>query len=64
MSEFSDVIPFWIVDIDYPEGSLVIKEGMICRYWRYPKTGELVWLSVENCHQYDMFVQVRGSLNE
>ena len=33
MSEFSDVIPFWKVDIDYPEGSLVIKEGILCRYW-------------------------------
>lgn len=56
MSELLGVIPFWRVDVDYQEGSLVIKEDMFCNYWRNPKTGELVWLSVDNCHQYDMFV--------
>lgn len=50
------VIPTWACDIDYQEGDVVIKDGLLCSYWRYPKTGELVWLSVENCHQYNMFV--------
>lgn len=47
---------FWEVGVDYQENDLVIKDGIVCKYWRYPKTGELVWLSADNCHQYDMFI--------
>lgn len=60
MSEILGTVPYWRVDVDYQEGSLVIKEDVFCKYWRNPKTGELVWLSVDNCHQYDMFVQYLG----
>lgn len=48
--------PTWMCDVKYQENDLVIKDGVVCKYWRYPKSGELVWLSADNCHQYDMFI--------
>ena len=46
----------WVCDVDYQEGAVVIKDGLLCSYWRYPKNGEMVWLPLDNPEQYDMLL--------
>lgn len=48
--------PIWACDIDYQEGAVVIKDGLLCSYWKNPKNGEMVWLPLDNPEQYDMLL--------
>ena len=49
-------IPVWRADIEYQEGALVVKGDVLAKYWRDRKSWKLVWLSVDNAEQYDMFL--------
>lgn len=40
--------PTWMCDVKYQEGDIVIKDGILCSYWKYPKNGEMVWLPLDN----------------
>lgn len=44
--------------VEYKEGDLVIKDGVLSQYWKYPNTGDLVWLNVNNYEQYDLFLNI------
>lgn len=48
--------PAWMSDVKYQEGAIVIKDGTLCSYWKYPKNGEMVWLPLDNPEQYDMLL--------
>lgn len=49
-------IPTWMWEVEYQVGAIVIKDGLLCSYWKYPKNGEMVWLPLDNPEQYDMLL--------
>lgn len=48
--------PTWMCDVNYQEGDIVIKDGTLCSYWKYPKNGEMVWFPLDNPEQYAMIL--------
>ena len=52
-----DFIPQFDVTINYQENDLCYYDGVLCTYIKDRRTGNLVWMNKDTCHQYDMFIE-------
>lgn len=50
-------IPHYDVTVEYQENDLCYYDGVLSVYIRDMRTGKLVWMNKDNCHQYDMFIE-------
>lgn len=52
-----DFIPQFDVTINYQENDLCYYDGILSICVKDRRTGNLVWMNKDNCHQYDMFIE-------
>ena len=53
----NDYTPHYDVTVEYQEDSLCLYDGVLSVYIKDRRTGKLVWMNKDNCHQYDMFIE-------
>lgn len=56
-NHLKDFIPQFDVTINYQEDDLCYYDGILSIYTKDRRTGKLVWMNKDNCHQYDMFIE-------
>lgn len=54
---FNDYISHYDVTVEYQENNLCYYNGVLSIYIKDRRTGKLVWMNKDNCHQYDMFIE-------
>lgn len=53
----NDYTPHYDVTVEYRENDLCYYDGVLSTYIKDRRTGKLVWMNKDNCHQYDMFIE-------